>query len=57
MRIEVPQIDPTLWLCFSLEAKHRGTEVSELLSDALRLYLGLGHPTTSPKPRNRISKG
>jgi hypothetical protein len=36
MQIEVPQIDPTLWKRFSLEARHWGTEVSELLSEALR---------------------
>ena len=41
MQIELRQIDPSLWLRFTLEAKHRGTEVSELVSEALQLYLGI----------------
>ncbi len=41
MRIEVPQIDPTLWLRLNIEAKHRGTNPSMLLSQALQQFLGI----------------
>lgn len=41
MGIEIPQIDPTLWLRLNIEAKHRGLDISELLQEALRQFLGL----------------
>lgn len=56
MRIEVPQIDPTLWLRFTLEAKHRGTDVSALLSDALRLYLGMSQPVPPRAPASYLRR-
>ena len=49
MQIEVPQIDPTLWKRFSLEARHRGTDVSELLDEALRQFLGMPQLRFTPK--------
>jgi len=56
MRIEIPQMDPTLWLRFSLEAKHRGTDVSTLLSDVLRLYLGMGQSIPAQAPTSNLSR-
>jgi hypothetical protein len=44
MQIDIPQIDPLLWLRFTLEAKHRGIHVSELLNDAMRQFLGMHQP-------------
>ncbi|MEO0583828.1 MAG: hypothetical protein AAFV78_14680 [Bacteroidota bacterium] len=49
MRIEVPQIDPTLWLRLNIEAKHRGIHPSILLSQALQQFLGISNQEISQK--------
>lgn len=41
MRLEIPQIDPSLWLRLNIEARHRGLDVSDLLVEALQQFLGL----------------
>ena len=43
MKLDIPQIDPSLWLRLKLEAKHRGLEVSDLLVEALYQFLGLSY--------------
>lgn len=47
----MPQIDPTLWLRLNIEAKHRGLDISELLQEALRQFLGLPFNRLSTKQR------
>ncbi len=41
MKLEVPQLDPALWLRLNIEARHRGLAVSELLLEALHQFLGM----------------
>ncbi len=48
MRIDIPEIDPTLWLRLHIEARHRGTNVSTLLTEAIHFYLGIKQPSTIP---------
>ncbi|MDB4286164.1 hypothetical protein N9933_02570 [bacterium] len=38
---ETPQIDPFLLHRLTIEAKHRGLPVSELLTKAIQQYLGI----------------
>lgn len=44
MKQNLLQIDPSLWLRLTIEAKHRGTHVSELLSEALKQFFGISVP-------------
>jgi hypothetical protein len=44
MKQNLLQIDPSLWLRLRIEAKHRGTHVSELISEALKQFLGISVP-------------
>ncbi|MEL7533072.1 MAG: hypothetical protein AAFN10_17275 [Bacteroidota bacterium] len=41
MKIEIPQIDPTLWRRLEIEALHRGVKVSDLVLTALQQFLGV----------------
>ena len=56
MQIEVPQIDPTLWKRLCIEAKHRGTDPSTLLSQALQQFLGITHqpPVSAEDEHNHL---
>jgi len=53
MKIEIPQIDPSLWLRLTIEAKHRGQDTSVLVQEALRLFLGMSpaKPTIAKKSK------
>ena len=56
MKLDIPQIDPSLWLRLKIEAKHRGLEVSDLLVEALKQFLGISHRRPIPTDKTNLDR-
>ena len=56
MRLNIPQIDPTLWQRLTIEARHRGLAISDLVAQALRQFLGLAQRKPAIEPETSLDQ-